>query len=242
MISTSFRRSYIGYFSDYRGLKKQITAIRNVRQEQPPDESITEELSEPGSQADLDQPGVASPRPPSDVARVSSISRRDPNSSAQTKRTTFQTPSRGENSDTLNELVGKSSGLARLPSVGRSMSASKRTWRRNNIQTGGKHIFISCCGNICVHVIEAGSQRSLKPSAAIPLHELMLQLSPEETKFFDMLNSELDKIESFYVTREKETQERSGILREQLNRLSEHKKIVQVHFKLYSLFILISLL
>jgi xenotropic and polytropic retrovirus receptor 1 len=58
----------------------------------------------------------------------------------------------------------------------------------------------------------------------------MLQLSPEETKFFDMLDSELDRIESFYVTREKESQERLGMLRGQLNQLNEHKKIVQVRF------------
>jgi hypothetical protein len=45
-----------------------------------------------------------------------------------------------------------------------------------------------------------------------------------------MLDTELDKIESFYLSREKETQERSSALRGQLNELNEHKKIVQVRF------------
>jgi hypothetical protein len=45
-----------------------------------------------------------------------------------------------------------------------------------------------------------------------------------------MLDRELDKIESFYLAREKETQERSRVLQGQLNELNEHKRIVQVRF------------
>jgi hypothetical protein len=62
------------------------------------------------------------------------------------------------------------------------------------------------------------------------LHELLAQLSPEEKKLFDMLDAELERIESFYVMREKETQERSNMLQGQLNELSEHKKVVQVRY------------
>jgi hypothetical protein len=79
-------------------------------------------------------------------------------------------------------------------------------------------------------VPEVGSAQSFKPFVALPLHELLAQLSPEEKKLFDMLDAELDRIESFYLMREKETQERSNLLRGQLNELSEHKKVVQVRY------------
>lgn len=40
----------------------------------------------------------------------------------------------------------------------------------------------------------------------------------------------MDKIESFYFTREKMAQEQSTVLLEQLTELMEHKKIIQVCF------------
>jgi hypothetical protein len=79
-------------------------------------------------------------------------------------------------------------------------------------------------------VSEAGAPWPLRPCVALPLHELITQLSPEEKSFFIMLDRELDKIESFYLAREKETQERSRVLQGQLNELHEHKRIVQVRF------------
>jgi hypothetical protein len=160
-------------FSDYRGLKKQIAVIRKARLgQQPPEppleESITDvQVEAPGlsrlsnrsqSQPDLVQPGVEDnfPRLPSDAARGSSISRRDPDSAsgAQAKLTLFQTtlrsptsnaspgspsPSRGENFDsTSTELVRTGPGR----SLARSMSALRK---RRNTQTshGGEHRFVS---------------------------------------------------------------------------------------------------
>jgi hypothetical protein len=140
-------------FSDYRGLKKQITAIRRAGQQLRPLEGLPSEGQEElgsHSQHGLDHPVEGDfPRRPSDVACVSSLSRRDPDAYPPTKRTLFQTPlpsidaasyspTSGSKPETSNRLTRKSSGPGRMPFHARSMSTLRR---RRNSQTG-KHCFI----------------------------------------------------------------------------------------------------
>jgi SPX domain protein involved in polyphosphate accumulation len=66
------------------------------------------------------------------------------------------------------------------------------------------------------------------PFVVLPLDELIPQLSPEEAKFFAMLDVEFEKIVSFYLDREEEMQTRWRTLREQLDELGDHMKHVQV--------------
>jgi SPX domain len=66
------------------------------------------------------------------------------------------------------------------------------------------------------------------PFMALPIDKLLSQLSRKEAKFFVMLDVELRKIEAFYSDREVEMQTRWRTLREQLDELGDHMKLVQV--------------
>lgn len=56
-----------------------------------------------------------------------------------------------------------------------------------------------------------------------PLTELIPMMTSSERKFFDVLDSELDKVQAFYEERESEALQRYKILREQLEQLAEHR-------------------
>ncbi|KAI0642774.1 SPX domain-containing protein [Trametes meyenii] len=58
----------------------------------------------------------------------------------------------------------------------------------------------------------------------IPLMELLPLLTPVERTFFDKLNEELDKVESFYCEREREMKHRGHLLKEQLQELQDHRR------------------
>ncbi|KAK0474204.1 EXS family-domain-containing protein [Armillaria novae-zelandiae] len=67
---------------------------------------------------------------------------------------------------------------------------------------------------------------TLHPYSIPPtLQELRGQLSPEELSFLDALDRELEKIETFYLDREKEMQTRTTALEEQLHELTYHRKL-----------------
>ena len=89
----------------------------------------------------------------------------------------------------------------------------------------------------------SGSQRqSLLPLHQVPTNFVSTSLScipssshrhhrlrsPIELNFFKLLDAELEKVESFYLDREKEMQERTVLLREQLNELNDHRKLFYV--------------
>ncbi|KDR80317.1 hypothetical protein GALMADRAFT_62135, partial [Galerina marginata CBS 339.88] len=72
------------------------------------------------------------------------------------------------------------------------------------------------------------TNRQADPLAALPLHELLTQLSPQEVSFFLLLDSQLDKVESFYLAREKEMLARGHTLQLQLKELQDHRKLFHV--------------
>lgn len=63
-------------------------------------------------------------------------------------------------------------------------------------------------------------------SSAVPtaLHMLLPLLPPLHANFFELLDSELEKVDSFYAEREKEMRDRGKLLKEQLNELGLHRK------------------
>lgn len=66
------------------------------------------------------------------------------------------------------------------------------------------------------------------PLAALPLHLLLEHLSLHEVSFFTMLDAQLDKIESFYLAREKEMLARGHTLKVQLGELQAHRQLFLV--------------
>lgn len=77
------------------------------------------------------------------------------------------------------------------------------------------------------------------PKTPLALHALMPLLPPLHAKFFELLDSELEKIDSFYAEREKEMRDRSEQLKEQLNELGLHRQKYYVstvhHMRLFFL-------
>ncbi|KAI6110985.1 EXS family-domain-containing protein [Pisolithus croceorrhizus] len=66
----------------------------------------------------------------------------------------------------------------------------------------------------------AGSMMPPSPS----LSQLLQQLSPAQRKFFKLLDADLERVESFFLEREKEAEERHDKLREQLDELVAHRQ------------------
>lgn len=66
--------------------------------------------------------------------------------------------------------------------------------------------------------------------AALPLGELRTHLSPQEEAFFDHLDAQLEKVESFYSAREGEMIARTALLQQQLLELQDHSRAIHVGF------------
>lgn len=56
-------------------------------------------------------------------------------------------------------------------------------------------------------------------------HDVYEEMEPDEQAFFDLLMRELDKVETFYIAREREAVRRHVELKDQLTVLAEHRKI-----------------
>lgn len=69
-------------------------------------------------------------------------------------------------------------------------------------------------------MLSAGSTASSSPF----LSQLLQQLSPAQRKFFTLLDIDLERVESFFLEREKEAEERHDKLREQLDELVAHRQ------------------
>ncbi|KAF7763567.1 hypothetical protein Agabi119p4_8104 [Agaricus bisporus var. burnettii] len=68
--------------------------------------------------------------------------------------------------------------------------------------------------------------RPVNPMAALPLGELRTHLSPQEEAFFDHLDAQLEKVESFYSAREGEMIARTALLQQQLLELQDHSRAI----------------
>ena len=75
----------------------------------------------------------------------------------------------------------------------------------------------------------------MDPSASLPLHKIIAQLTPQELAFFSMIDAQLDKVETFYLAREKEMVARSLVLLNQLKDLKDHRDVFVCRFLFPSL-------
>ncbi|KAL0960089.1 hypothetical protein HGRIS_011733 [Hohenbuehelia grisea] len=205
-----WKRAYI----DYRGLKKKITAVRRAQ-----DTTSALVDSPASSRSDLRTPGKAADSRPalpnsksSDAVKSlhSDTAVEAPGATSgvvEAKRVAVQisddgAPMKASSSDVLgNKRSG--SRTQRSGTISRMMSNMNRPRSKSNLRA------------------RDGMNLHLK---ALPLHTLLPTLSPVERSFFAKLDSELEKIESFYLDREKEMQARTQMLKEQLNELGDHRK------------------
>lgn len=70
----------------------------------------------------------------------------------------------------------------------------------------------------------------IQPKQPQSMDELYATLNPDERAFFDHLDKQLDKVETFYSAREQEATRRFSQLKDQLNALAEHRRIFHEQF------------
>ena len=75
----------------------------------------------------------------------------------------------------------------------------------------------------------------MDPLADLPLQKIITQLTPQEFAFFTMIDAQLNKVESFYLAREKEMVARSFVLLNQLEDLKDHRDVFVCPFLFSSL-------
>lgn len=66
------------------------------------------------------------------------------------------------------------------------------------------------------------------PPTPPTLHTILSNLPAIHAEFFDMLDAELDKVETFYMERATEMHERAKMLRKQLDELGIHRQMFYV--------------
>lgn len=78
-------------------------------------------------------------------------------------------------------------------------------------------------------VISSHSARSFSTTQPPTLAEVLEPMSPIQLEFFNKVNAELSKVESFFIGREAEARERSIQLRGQLEELQDHRRLFHVN-------------
>ena len=80
------------------------------------------------------------------------------------------------------------------------------------------------------------SSHSLTTTRPPTLAEVLEPMLPIQLEFFNKLNAELSKVESFFIERETEARERSLQLRGQLEELKDHRRLFYVSSSFISSF------
>ncbi|KAI0697516.1 SPX domain-containing protein [Cerioporus squamosus] len=221
-----WKKAYI----DYRGLKKRITAIR--RAHQAASSSSDEDLSptSPRDQSAVSEHrNFSAPRPSEDTSSLASgpVDRRQSESSDIPGRE----HDRGRHAhwQTQDEREELESSPERLEGDGHVDSPTRPTIaaRSTTVEHAALPRMRRGRSNTVTTVLGRALQRanSTKGTTSgslagprfdvrrpIPLMELLPQLTPVERAFFDKLDEELDKVESFYCERERDMRHRCAFL------------------------------
>jgi hypothetical protein len=157
----------------------------------------------------------SSPRPHNAEANASSGGRsREGSSSGKRRETTRDSSSGDEDGNVVQrtpQLAGKSPRI-----VANGIGGIKRT------DTAGTVLQSSSFG-AGLHRRQGNS--AIQARFPDSLEELYKGCSTEEAKFFQTLDGELEKVESFYHDRESDALKRSRELTNQLNELAEHRRV-----------------
>ncbi|KAF7325791.1 Signal transduction protein [Mycena kentingensis (nom. inval.)] len=204
-----WQRAYI----DYRLLKKRITAIRRAMgHQEPTDSPLSSRLPNPSvaSEASIEPPQALSHRSVySNLSRTKSANDAQTTGNESLPQLVAETSQRREPLHRATTMPAESTEVASgTPSFSRLFSSSNSRLSRRLTQLGS-----------------FGLGTKPHPYSELPLRELYPLLSPLEMAFFTTLDAELEKIEKFYVERERYMKNLSGLLEEQLAELDQHRKL-----------------
>lgn len=132
--------------------------------------------------------------------------------------------------DPLLVVVGPQHGAGDPPSPIKGLLVSNGLKVAPRTMVSSAHSFFAFT-NVTSLETSSGSgphSRTTNPMAALPLSELLVQLAPQEVAFFAHLDSQLEKVETFFSAREKELLLRTQLLQDQLRELRDHRKLVYV--------------
>ncbi|KAI0077378.1 hypothetical protein K474DRAFT_1097579 [Panus rudis PR-1116 ss-1] len=245
-----WKKAYI----DYRGLKKRITAIRKARENRPASpvvESETIITRSVAGESRVLQPSVSLDRLEEDVK--TSTERTEPRfpetdeaeSIENIDKRPIQEPSaaavtRGRPRVTYShERVPSAPNPERTPSQHPISEGSSAVPNESSIGPRPEH---PRSNTLNMGVLPRLRRRSTAfsrrgrweltrgipqwdMSRSIPLKDLLPMLTSVEKAFFDKLDIELDKVETFYVEREKEMRTRMAALKVQLQELKDHRRL-----------------
>ena len=122
--------------------------------------------------------------------------------------------------------VGKSPRFANTPSP-KGMTSPRPTQlpssSKRSVRKFVMKLVISPSADSVTGAMTMPSPRTMRTARSF--EELYESLEPDEKAFFDLLQRELDKVDSFYNAREADAQRRAHDLRDQLHELAQHRKI-----------------
>ncbi|KAJ7269845.1 SPX domain-containing protein [Mycena rebaudengoi] len=164
------------------------------------------------------QNNVAPPSPGGALASPQLLTRQ------LTNRSHLAPPSAGGDAATSNSRHLKTSAVPQL---------IIRQWTNNSQsrQVHGDGMPSSPVSRIAKSFSQFVNPMRRHPYSELSLNSLMLLLSPPELAFFSVLDAELQKVESFYLEREKAMQLRTRDLEAQVNELNEHKKLFDANHR-----------
>ena len=231
-------------FRDYRGLKKRITAIRKAKENRPISPLVDPQviIVHPDEHGELqttsdqlkqtDNVGHQSLTPYSEEPEqlvdspAESIA---PGAVGFRGRTRFtdETP----NSDAVRNGAGPSLSFERRESGSHSRDPPREiesTQRPEHPRMNTLNMGILPKLRRRSVTRPKGRSGVWDMDRSVPMIELQPLLTPVQKAFFDKLDSELDKVETFYGKQEKEMKSRVATLKQQLEELKDHRRLYHV--------------
>lgn len=241
--------------SDYKGLKKRITAVRR-EQSSARDRSGSSDNDEGDGHASSDPLTDAEPLvlaentrlPPlphsGDVVDDAEDEPSGTTAHGDSAGSGSEDPVKVDKSKTLDPEVRHLTVFIRLRSLSivsrlflrlqlpdrrrireeDLVSANGRTLKVHSLQ----HVFLPSLTSRLVPRFLRREPRSSADEVPMTLEMLMAPMSPAQRAFVEKLDREHDKVESFYLAREKEARTQASRLRMELNELKQHRALFHV--------------
>jgi len=231
--------------SDYRGLKKKMTAIRRVQEGLTPltqstnvsDTNVSEVRGSAHSNLSAEIHDEPEPVHAKDTLhKFSALPLSNPSTSASGTLNASEPPSilrkPVESMKSSNSPLRRRQdstvriGAPTVDTSGPSMQRPSKKFSRKFSLRPNSRLFNTIQQSLQYHSpFPAPATAHPHPfSSPLPLNQLLPLLSPQEATFFSALDAQLDKIESFFLDREKEMVKRSHLIKVQVQELSLHRK------------------